>query len=161
VRNHESHILALYSSALGICFSAFVALCDNHTCADKDDVAGVGIPEQLKMQELSLRGLHQVGRSIWDFASHLSLLLEGQGNGGLIGPFAAECLYAAATQYGWYIQETGNKELEEAVNSMKHTLSLIGLSWKVGGEYEPHHRELATTDKTLEKYLAILDGEDA
>lgn len=145
VSEQESFKLALYSSALGICFSAIVALYDNHTCADKDDVAGVGIPEQLKMQELSLRGLHEVGRSIWDFASHLSLLLDGPGDiGRTVGPFAAECLYAAATQYGWYIQETGNKELEEAVSSMKKALRLIGPSWTVG-----------------DKYLTILDGEDS
>ncbi|KAM5360703.1 hypothetical protein ACJZ2D_013581 [Fusarium nematophilum] len=143
VGNKEPDVLAVYSSALGICFSAFITLCDHHTCADLDDVSGVGIPEQLRMQHLALQTLHELGALAWDFASRIGLMLEGQDGKGIVSPFAAECLYAAATQYQWYIQETGKEELRPAVDAMKYTLKLIGRTWKVG-----------------EKYLAALEGEE-
>ncbi|KAH6951205.1 hypothetical protein BKA56DRAFT_605812 [Ilyonectria sp. MPI-CAGE-AT-0026] len=143
VSSEEPHVLAAYSSALGLCFSALIALCDNHSCADLDDVSGVGIPEQLRMQQLALQSLHEIGGWVWEFASHLGLLLEGPEYQGTVGPFAAESLYSAATQYQWYIQETGKEELTAAVDAMKQTLRLIGQRWNVG-----------------DKYLAILGGDE-
>ncbi|KAH7129521.1 hypothetical protein B0J13DRAFT_564205 [Dactylonectria estremocensis] len=141
--SEEPHILAAYSSALGLCFSALVTLCDNHTCADLDDVSGVGIPEQLRMQQLALQSIHEIGGWIWEFASHLSLFLGEPEYKGSVSPFVAESLYSAATQYQWYIQETGKEELGAAVDAMKQTLRLIGQQWNVG-----------------DKYLAILEGEE-
>ncbi|KPM38581.1 hypothetical protein AK830_g8008 [Neonectria ditissima] len=141
--NEEPQVLAAYSSALGLCFSALISLCDNHSCADLDDLSGVGTPEQLRMQQLALQSLHGIGEWMWEFASHLNLLLEGSECKYTVSPFATESLYAAATQYQWYIQETGREELMPAVDAMKQTLRLIGQRWKVG-----------------EQYLAILEGEE-
>ncbi|RSM13804.1 hypothetical protein CDV31_005674 [Fusarium ambrosium] len=142
VKSEEPNGFLVYSPAQGLCFSAIIALCDNYTCADLDDLSGVGTPEQLKMQETALNTLHEIGASVWQFASHLSHLLESQRSEIIISPFAAQCLYAASTQYQWYIEETGKVELKAAVNSLKHALWLIGNSWKVG-----------------EKYCRILEGE--
>ncbi|KAI8675773.1 Fungal-trans domain-containing protein [Fusarium keratoplasticum] len=142
VKREEPHAFLVYSPAQGLCFSAIIALCDNHTCADLDDLSGVGTPEQLKMQETALNTLHEIGASVWQFASHLVNLLEPQGSQITISPFAAQCLYAAATQYQWYIEETGKVDLKAAVDLLKHALGLIGRSWKVG-----------------EKYCKILEGE--
>lgn len=85
------------------------------------------------MQETALNTLHDIGASVWEFASHLSKLLEPKRSETIISPFVGQCLYAAAAQYQWYIEETGNIELKAAVDSLKHALALIGNSWKVGG----------------------------
>lgn len=132
-RNEESN-LAVYSPALGICFSALVALCDNHTCADLDDVSGVGTPEQLRIQQVSLQCLLEVGPSISEFASRLSIQFETDRGRRLASPFAAECLYSIAVQFGWYIQETGKTEYVEAVHALKHALEVIGQTWRVGSK---------------------------
>lgn len=116
-----------YSSAMGISYSALIALCDKYTCADMDDPSGVGIPEQLKMQETALYSLHEIGASIWEFAS----CLAKHGEQIVPSPFMAECFYAAATQYTWYIRETGKTELIAAVNDMKLALRSIGRVWAV------------------------------
>lgn len=159
VKREEPHAFLVFSPAQGLCFSAIIALCDNHTCADLDDLAGVGTPEQLKMQETALNTLHEIGASVWQFASHLVNLLEPQGSQIIISPFAAQCLYAAATQYQWYIEETGKAELRAAVDLLKHALALIGRSWKVGGKPSPNGYSVTTTDIDLEKYCKILEGE--
>jgi hypothetical protein len=124
-----------------------------------DDLSGVGTPEQLKMQETALNTLHEIGASVWQFASHLVNLLEPQGSQITISPFAAQCLYDAATQYQWYIEETGKVELKAAVDLLKQALAFIGCSWKVGGKPGPVSHSITTTDTDLEKYCRILEGE--
>ncbi|KAI5460852.1 hypothetical protein BGZ63DRAFT_252260 [Mariannaea sp. PMI_226] len=126
---------AAYSSAIGISYSALIALCDNYTCADLDDPSAVGIPEQLRMQKTSLNSLHEIGTSVWEFASCFGTLQGEESNHTVASPFAADCLYAAATQYLWYIQETGKTELNAAVDDMKTALNFIGRTWAVGNEY--------------------------
>ena len=111
------------------------------------------------MQETALNTLHEIGASVWQFASHLVSLLEPQGSQITISPFAAQCLYAAATQYRWYIEETGKVEFQAAVDLLKHALTLIGRSWKVGGKPKPTTYSITTTDTDLEKYCKILEGE--
>ncbi|KAF4467011.1 fungal specific transcription factor [Fusarium albosuccineum] len=119
----------LYAPARGLCASALIALCDNHTCADLDDVSGVGTSEQLKIQQEALSTLHDICGSVRENASQL---LQKQDSQYITSPLSAESLYTAATNFGWYIAETGKTELTPAVDDLKNALHLIGRSWKLG-----------------------------
>lgn len=130
-RSGDPHHYVTYSSALGICYSALIALCDNHTCADLDPILGVGIPEQLKMQETALNGLFEIGISVGALAMGLGNLIQ---MGHIVSPFAAQCIYAAAVQYKWYIDETGKTEFGTSLNELKVGLRLIKHQWRVAGE---------------------------
>lgn len=123
--------LLTYSSAMAINFSALIALYNNHTCADLDDVSGVGLPEQLKMQETALNGLLEVGPSLKSFTVTMGELVQSQY---MVSPFAPQCIYAAAVQYKWYHNETGKIEYKRSLDVMIATLRLMRRQWRIGGE---------------------------
>lgn len=135
LKTEEPFVFMALSSAMGICFSAIIALCDAHTCANLDDPSGVGIPEQLKMQEVALGGLHDIGASVCEFASRLQVMsLSSHGSKAMLSPFVAEGLFAAAKQYLWYIRETGNLELLVLVEMLTGALRLLGQRWQVASK---------------------------
>ncbi|CAM1501258.1 Fc.00g104200.m01.CDS01 [Cosmosporella sp. VM-42] len=126
---------AAYSSAMGICYSALIALCDNYSCAEMDDPSAVGIREQLMMQETALRGLHEIGELICAFACQIENNLETGEDGTKVSPLVAQCLYCAAKQYIWYFHETGKMELLQAVDTLMSALRAIRKQWNVAAEY--------------------------
>lgn len=131
----DNNAFSAASSALALCHSAMLALYDAHTCADVDDPAGVGIPEQLSMQEISLSGMFSVLVSVCEFASMLKALWEVQPDRLLASPFVAQSLYVSALQYIWYIRETDKKELLSYVHVLTDMLRLLGQRWHVASEF--------------------------
>lgn len=124
---------ASLSSARGICYTALIALYDHHTCAELDNPDGIGIAEQLQMQEISLTTMHDVGVSLWEFSHGLREAVSVVGPRAAT-PFATECLYSAARQYTWYIWETGKTELNTAVADLVTALRLLGRHWDVSSK---------------------------
>ncbi|KAL1868430.1 hypothetical protein VTK73DRAFT_3696 [Phialemonium thermophilum] len=144
-------------SAVALCFSAQLALYDHHSCAEADNPAGVGIPGQLRMQEVALAGLKAIGPQIVSFASDLVRFLSALPSTAApeperaspreteamlaATPLVGDCLYGAARQYLWYARETGNVELLEPVRILRDGLKMLSSRWGVA-----------------EVYLSILDG---
>lgn len=123
------------STAMGICISATIALYDAHSCADLDDPSGVGIPEQLKIQGVALSGLHEIGASVCEFASRISVAVTSSTScAAMLSPFVCEAFYAAAKQFLWYIRETGKLELLATVNILTEALQLLGQRWHVASK---------------------------
>jgi hypothetical protein len=148
------------SSAMGICFSAIVALYDAHSCADMDDPSGVGLPEQLKMQGVALSGLHEIGASVCKFASRITVVaISSASCAAMLSPFVCEAFYATAKQFIWYIRETGKLELLATVKNLTEALQLLGQRWNVASEYHWRHLEKKLTLST-EECLLILQGDE-
>ncbi|OAQ64075.1 fungal specific transcription factor [Pochonia chlamydosporia 170] len=127
--------LAPRLSALGICSSAMITLYSTHSCAELDDTRGVGIPEQLQLQQISLDGLHQVGSATCEFASRLASLLETNAAGAKIGIFATEAIYQVAKLYIWYTRETGKvEEYSPRIALLLKTLRLLGQKLQVASK---------------------------
>ena len=138
------------SSAMGICFSAIIHLYDAHTCADLDDPSGVGIAEQLKIQEISLTGLHNVLPLVCEFASTLQVMFSlSQSRKSLLSPFVAEALFSAAKQYLWYIRETGKMELLSSVEVLTGALRLLGEKWQVASKSLREEKRVQNTVSSL------------
>lgn len=114
-------------SAVGICISAMVTLYSTHSCAELDDPRGVGIPEQLQVQQLSLDGLLTVGLSACEFATKLLHLLEANGVDPAVGAFATEGLYQLARLYVLYVRETNKtEEYSPKIDVLKRCLRFLG-----------------------------------
>jgi hypothetical protein len=130
----DAHTLISLSTAIGMCYSALIALYDCHSCAEEDNVAGVGIPEQLKLQEISLSGLKEVGISVSELAMNLTTLMSSHGSM-TASPFLASCLYSAAKNYLWYIHETGNTDLQVTIDALTGALNALGIYWGNASKY--------------------------
>lgn len=122
-------------SAVGICLSAIVTLYSAHSCAELDDPRGVGIPEQLKVQQMSLDGLLKVGSSACEFATKLLRLLETQSIDPTVGLFATESFYQVARLYLLYVRETNKvEEYSPRIEVLTETLRFIGRSLQVASK---------------------------
>ncbi|KAF2098374.1 hypothetical protein NA57DRAFT_66687 [Rhizodiscina lignyota] len=121
-------------TGIAICYSAQIALYDMYTCTEADHTDSVGIPIQLEMQSIALAGMHDVCGEIHGLASKISRTIESDG---LLktSPFLCDCLYAAAINFIWYIQETGRSELSHVVVDLKAALAALGRRWTVANEY--------------------------
>jgi hypothetical protein len=121
------------TTAAGMCYSARLTLYDCHSCAEADDPSGVGIPEQLKMQEIALAGLKELGLIVVKFASKLMNLMQTRGIL-TVSPLVADCLYQTAKQHLWYIRETGKTEMLSQVQPLTGALTGLGQTWSVASE---------------------------
>ena len=122
-------------SALGICLSAMVTLYSTHSCAELDDPRGVGIPEQLQVQQLSLDALLTVGSSACEYASNILQLLEAKGVDPAAGAFATEGLYQVARMYILYIRETNKiEEYSPKLDILTRCLRSIGQRLQVASK---------------------------
>lgn len=142
--SEEFRVMAGYSnpqlqqslhSAVALCYSAQIALYDTHTCADRDQPEGVGIPEQLEMQGLALPGLMAVCRQVHEFSQTIRVMLEHADAGGVASPFVGDCLYAAARAYVWYWMDNRKHEFIEPLKAIAETLRVVGRQWGVANEY--------------------------
>ena len=133
------HAWSLFSAA-AICYSAQLVLYDTHTCAERDDPDGVGIPAQLSMQRVALEGMKTACEAVHAFALRIAATIEerkangGGGAAAVVSPFVAHCLYVAAKNYCWYVRETGRVELRQIVIDIVALLREIGATWAVASE---------------------------
>ncbi|KAH8883744.1 hypothetical protein GQ53DRAFT_424944 [Thozetella sp. PMI_491] len=131
-----------FSSAVGICYSGLIALYDRHSCAEVDDPAGVGIPQQLQLQEIALSGLKELSGQVAEFAIRLNRLTETYGVMAA-GPFVADCFYAMLRLCMAYYRETRKPAVPKLVLALKGGLQATGGHWAAAN-----------------KYLAILEDEE-
>lgn len=129
----DATLFASQCTAMGIGYSALIALYDCHSCAERDDPSGVGILEQLQMQEIALSGLKDTYKAICTFAERLGGLGHDQRIIN-VSPFVGDCLYMAASGYMWYIRETGKTELTTSVNILTEALKGLGTRWAVASK---------------------------
>ena len=135
LQNSDPSGFVALSTANAVCYSALIALYDHHSCAEADNPAGVGLEEQLRIQEISLKSLQShVGPAIHDFARTISELIDRQGPQAA-SPFLAPCLYSAAVQYKWYIRETNRSDLEGVVSDLMRALTNVGLRWNIASRW--------------------------
>jgi hypothetical protein len=145
------------STANAICYSALIALYDHHSCAEADNPAGVGLEEQLRIQEISLTSLQtHVGPAIHDFAQTISELVDREGLQ-VTNPFLAPCLYSAAVQYKWYIRETNRSDLGGVLSVLMRALTDVGLRWDIASRRHPpsEERQCASFTDLLPRPLLI------
>ena len=117
------------SSAVGICSTALIALCDQHTCADLDNPAGIGIPEQLKMQSTALETLQEIMPMIAEWAARLTHCLDETAWSAMASPFVSQSVYSAAKQLLCCIRETEDRDLLPLVNRLISLLTQVGRRW--------------------------------
>lgn len=123
-------------TAMALCYSAQLALYDQHTCPDAESAERTGIPEQIEVQAIALPTILGVAVEIQNFASRIMQLVEEEG---LLqtSPFWCDCLYSAGMKYTWYIQETSNFELMHAVSDIKNALKNLARRWIVASRFWP------------------------
>ncbi|KKA17919.1 hypothetical protein T310_8139 [Rasamsonia emersonii CBS 393.64] len=136
-----THEAALFTS-MAICYSAQLTLYDAYMCADADDISGVGIPEQLEMQNIAISNIKDVCMAVHRFANRIVGASESGGDLSRISPLTTDCLYEAAMLFIGYIRQIGKVEFVQTVMDMRNALEILARRWDVASEY-----------------LKILDGE--
>ncbi len=124
----DNSLFGPLSSAVGICYSGLLALYDCHSCADVDDAAGIGIPEQLQLQEIALGGLKKLPALVSDLAVKLTSVVSSQGRAAA-SPFVADCFYATNRLCLLYFRETGRPDLLPAIEAIFGGLKAISGHW--------------------------------
>ncbi|KAI8630101.1 hypothetical protein F5Y19DRAFT_428622 [Xylariaceae sp. FL1651] len=130
-----STIPSSLDSARGLVYSALIVLYDAHSCAEKDYPGGIGSPEQLSIQRISLEGILRLCcNEVVGFALSVSDRIREKGMGD-ISPFIADSFYAAARHQIWYWKETQKAELLDSIRDTTKALRTLGRFWNVAGEY--------------------------
>lgn len=120
-------------TAMGICYSAQIALYDAYMCADADGMQGVGIPEQFEMQQVAISGIKGTFVRIHQLASMIYSSVQA-GDISRLSPLITDCLYQAALLIQAYIYETQNNEYAQKMTDIMETLKLLKVRWNVSGE---------------------------
>ncbi|KAL5089157.1 hypothetical protein Trisim1_006010 [Trichoderma cf. simile WF8] len=121
-------------TAMGICYSAQIALYDAYMCADADGMQGVGIPEQFEMQQVAISGIKDTFVCIHRLASMIYSSVQA-GDISRLSPLIADSLYQAALLIQAYIYETQNNEYTQKMTDIIETLKLLKGRWNVADEY--------------------------
>lgn len=116
--------------AISLAYTAQIILYDVHSCAELDDITGVGIPEQLQVQTISIAGLKSVCPAVARFAGRVRTMLNHVGH---VSPLVTSCMYEAAKYLSWYHRETNRTELLDEVREITDALRAIAPMWAVAG----------------------------
>lgn len=120
-------------TAMGICYSAQIALYDAYMCADADGMQGVGIPEQFEMQQVAISGIKDTFVRIHQLAGMTYAAVQA-GDISRLSPLIADSLYQSALLIQAYIYETQNSEYTQKMTDIIQTLKLLKGRWNVSGE---------------------------
>jgi len=118
--------------ALGLAYTAQLLLYDAHTCASFHQPSGVGIQEQLLMQEISLNGLKTLCPVVSRFAITIRTALR-VGDAMALSPLLMSCMYEAGKYYFWYYRETLRPEILVEAQEIMHTLRMLAETWPLAG----------------------------
>ncbi|KAL1966745.1 hypothetical protein VTN77DRAFT_3942 [Rasamsonia byssochlamydoides] len=121
-------------TGMAICYSAQLTLYDAYMCADADDISGVGIPEQLEMQNIAISSIKDVCIAVHQFANRIARAVES-GDLLRISPLTTDCLYQAAMLFIGYIRQTGKVEFVQTVMDIRNALDILARRWDVANEY--------------------------
>lgn len=142
--------------AMGLCFSAQIALYDHYTCAEVDASGGIGTHEQLSMQETALTHIKVTCFAVQGFAERINALLDTGVSVGSVSPLTCNCLYAAAVNFIWYIRETGQRELEAQVGVIFEVLGRLSERWNIASKTSCFHCNILHMLKLM-KYRRIFE----
>lgn len=120
--------------ALGLAYTAQMLLYDAHTCANFDQLGGVGIQEQLELQAVAMAGLRTVCPAISRFAMVVRAALQA-GDAMASNPLLLSCMYEAGKYYFWYYRETRRVGLLAEANEIMLTLRALATGWPLAGHY--------------------------
>jgi hypothetical protein len=117
-------------SALAICYSAQLTLYDAHMCADADDFKGIGIPEQVEMQQIAIPGLKEILAAVSRLANTICTAIDSH-DASKLSPFTMDCWYQAALLISSYSRDTGDKEYANLVVDIVRALKLLSSHWGI------------------------------
>ena len=147
-------------TAMAICYSSQITLYDTHWCADADAIRGVGIPEQLEMQQISINGIKSACLAVHKLAKMISEAAQ-IGDMCRVNPLTTDCLYQASMLLHSYIRETGNNEYAQAVIDIVQVLKVLAGIWDVASKVFTSCAAVRTifANYYAEEYLDMLDIE--
>lgn len=147
-------------TAMAICSSAQITLYDTYWCADADAIRGVGIPEQLEMQQISINGIKGACLAVHQLAKMISEAAQ-IGDICRVNPLTTDCLYQASMLLHSYIRETGNNEYAQAVIDIVQVLKVLTRIWDVASKAITSCEAVWTifANYVAEEYLGMLDIE--
>ena len=119
------------SSSLAICYSSMLSLYEPYSCTETNH--GEHTTEEVDMQAIAIAGLKRVSEEVLKFSHNLKRTMTY--DTAAISPLVADCLYVAAANYAWLVQERGTPEMLASYNNLIEVLKLLDLRWKVAGEY--------------------------
>lgn len=119
------------STALAISYSTMLCLYEPYACTDSNH--GDHTVEEVEMQSIAIAGLKSTAEEILKFSHNLKRIMTY--NGATVSPLIADCLYGAAADYAWLVQERGTPEMLASYNNLIEALKLLDMRWKVAGEY--------------------------
>lgn len=115
---------------MAICYSAQLTLYDAYMCTDVDDVRGIGIQEQMEMQQIAISCMKDTCLAVHQFANALSRVSELEGPS-KVTPLSTDCLYQTNMLLLFHIRETGNREYVPALGDIMNALKMLGRWWDV------------------------------
>ncbi|KAF2796593.1 hypothetical protein K505DRAFT_271080 [Melanomma pulvis-pyrius CBS 109.77] len=122
-------------TAVGLCFSAKMALYDTYTCAEVDINGGIGTDAQLSMQQIALNEIKHTCLAVYSLANTLISMSNGGADVRGMSPLVCNCLYAAGMHYSCYIRETRQVEMQRGLAVILESLRGLGAIWGIAREY--------------------------
>jgi len=114
-------------SALALCCSAHLLLYNQYGCNEPDVPSGhERFAMETKMQHVALDGIKTI--ALQAVPSIAAAVVEDGAT-----PLIAYCLYHAATECAWFIQEDDTPEMHSALAEITRGLRRLGKSWSVAG----------------------------
>ncbi|ETN37564.1 uncharacterized protein HMPREF1541_07186 [Cyphellophora europaea CBS 101466] len=126
-----SESAAQYSTAMGLCYSSLLHLCEPFSCTETN--RGDHTLEETEMQAISIPGMQEAAGKVLEFSLVLQKLMDQ--NLSAISPLLADCLYSATATFQWLVHETGSEEYITGYNSLRSILVEMSKRWVVAGEY--------------------------
>lgn len=117
---------------LALTFSSLSCLCERYSCSSSCSAATA---EASAMQAQAIDGLKTVSDSIFDFAEKLSAAAPLPQDLDKISPIIMDALYSAASNYAWWVRESGDQRSQMALDSIRHFLRRLGSRWRNAAEY--------------------------
>lgn len=131
-RDQETKLTQMFTP-LALCLSAELALYFNHSCVDSERLDGIGIPEQISIQNLSISSITVVCRTVRILADRINGILEA-GFKQPLSPFICDCLYQAARNITLLIEETRSSEFSADLEVIMNALNGLGTKWHVASK---------------------------
>jgi hypothetical protein len=116
-------------TAIAICYSAQLTLYDANMCADADDVKGIGIQEQVEMQQIAISGIKDTCLAVHGLATMISKSDELKD--WPKSPLTTDCLYQAAMLILCHARETGDNEYVKVVWDIVNAIKTLAGRWNV------------------------------
>ncbi|TVY90069.1 Depudecin biosynthesis cluster-specific transcription activator [Lachnellula willkommii] len=122
------------TAPLSLTFSALATLCEPYSSPTSYG-SKTASAEGANMQIQAVDGLKTVSRSILDFSEQINAVTSEPQDLDRISPMVMAPLYAAAANFAWLVQESGDENSQMALDALRRTLSRLGTRWRNAAEY--------------------------